>query len=76
MDYTAAPIVGVNQIIQTGNSLENVMDVYPDAQFIEFHYPSIQSNMEGMDWCSLKVVFELYEGNYKIVALIHSQWTV
>ncbi|MDD4715122.1 MAG: hypothetical protein PHT34_01015 [Oscillospiraceae bacterium] len=75
-DYTAAPVIGVNKIIQSGNSLENVQKVFPTAQFVEFHYPSLDPEKEGMDWCSLKVVFESYQNTYKVVALIHSQWTI
>lgn len=76
VDYTAAPIIGVNKVVQTGNSLENVLQVFPNAKFVEFHYPSLDTELQGMDWCSLKVVFEKYENTYKVVALVHSQWTI
>lgn len=75
-DYTAAPVIGVNKIVQTGNSLENVLQVFPNAKFVEFHYPSLDTQLQDMDWCSLKVVFETYDNTYKVVALIHSQWTI
>ncbi|MDD4511325.1 MAG: hypothetical protein PHY23_10535 [Oscillospiraceae bacterium] len=76
VDYTTAPEIGVNQILNTGNSLENVLQVYQDGTTIEFHIPSVHSEMEGMDWCSLKLVFEPYGNTYKIVAMVHSQWTI
>lgn len=75
-DYTMVPEIGVNQILKTGNSLENVLQVYEDGVTVEFHFPSLSEKTEGMDWCSLKLVFEPYEKTYKIVAIVHSQWTI
>lgn len=75
-DYTNAPQISFNQIAQSGNSLENVDEVFPDCPYVEFHYPGIDPELEGMDWCSLKLVFADYQGQWKLVALIHSQWTI
>ena len=75
-DYSVAPEIGINRILKTGNSLENVLQVYEDGTTIEFHIPSTDPKMEGMDWRSLKLVFEPYETTYKIVAIVHSQWTI
>lgn len=74
-NYAGAPLIGVNHIIGTGNSLENITEAYPEALFVEFHFPGIDPNYEGMDWCTLKLAFEPYEGNLKLVAVIHSEWT-
>ena len=75
-DYTMAPEIGVNKILKTGNSLENVLQVYEHAVTVEFHFPPLSEETEGMDWCSLKLVLEPYEKTYKIVAIVHSQWTI
>lgn len=75
-DYTAAPMIGVNTILQYGNSLENVEDVFPEADYVEFHFPGLKDENEGLDWCSLKLVFVTYNSQPKIVAVIHSQWTI
>ncbi|WP_207651224.1 hypothetical protein [Papillibacter cinnamivorans] len=75
-DYTQAPMIGINQILQYGNSLENVEEIFPDADFVEFHFPGLQEEYDGYDWCSLKLVFEMYNSQPKIVAIIHSQWTI
>lgn len=76
IDYSNAPQVGVNTILKTGNSLENLTVVFPEAKFVEYHFPGLDKKNEGLDWCSLKIVFEKHENNYYIVALIHSQWTI
>ena len=75
-DYTSAPVIGRNYIVQSGNSIENVQDVFPDCQFFDFHFPGIDEQVGGMDWCTLRLVFREYEGAYKLVAIIHAQWTI
>lgn len=75
-DYTTAPVIGRNYIVQSGNSIENVQDVFPDCQFVDFHFPGIDEQVGGMDWCTLRLVFREYEGVYKLVAIIHAQWTI
>ena len=75
-DYLNAPVLGINHIVKTGNSMENVADAFSDSQFVEFHFPYIDQDAEGFDWCSLKLVFELYHEQYKLIAVIHSQWTI
>jgi hypothetical protein len=75
-DYTNSPVIGRNYIVKSGNSIENVKDVFPDCEFVEFHFPGFDSQYEGMDWRTLRLVFKEYEGTYKIVAIVHDQWTI
>ena len=75
-DYTVSPVIGRNYIVKSGNSIENVQEVFPDCQFVEFHYPGFDAQYSGMDWCTLRLVFREYEGAYKIVAIVHDQWTI
>ena len=75
-DYITAPVIGRNYIVKTGNSIENVQEVFPDCQFVDFHFPGFDAQVGGMDWCTLRLVFREYEGSYKIVAIIHAQWTI
>lgn len=75
-DYTAAEDVNINKIVQTGNSIENLTEEYPDASFTEYHFSQLDPKNEGMDWCSLRLVFEDYKGEWKLVAIIHAQWTI
>ena len=75
-DYTKAPVIGHDTIIKSGNSIENVKDVFPDCEFVEFHFPGFDEQFNGMDWSTLRIVFREYEGTYKIVAIINAQWTI
>ncbi|MDR1117352.1 MAG: hypothetical protein LBL09_03790 [Oscillospiraceae bacterium] len=74
-NYVNAPVVGINTVMRQGNSLENVIEAFPGAEFVEFHYPGSDENSQ-FDWSSLKIVFENYNGSRKIIALIHSEWTI
>lgn len=72
-DYTAAPMLGVNTVLKRGNAVENVAEAFPDGIFVDFFFPPSQSG--GIDWSSLKVVFEVTNGRYHLVALIRSVYT-
>lgn len=72
-DYSMAPIISINNIMESGNALENIGDVFQDANFVEFHYPS--SSGEKSDWGTLRLVFEKYSDTYALTAIVHSAWT-
>ena len=75
-DYTAAPETAVDTVLMQGNALENVASAYPEGRFVEYHFPGLDEQMAGYDWCSLKLVFECYQGDWYPVGLVHSEWTV
>lgn len=75
-NYATAPIIGVNTVISSGNSLENVSEAYPNCYFVEFYFPGINPENKGFDWCGLKLVFELTAKKYMLVGVIHSEWTI
>lgn len=75
-DYTEAPRVGIDTILISGNALENVAAAYPDGRFVEYHFPGIDPALEGFDWCSLKLVFEVWDNDWYLVGLIHGEWTI
>lgn len=76
VDFTEAPEVGYNKVLGQGNSLNNTDEAYPSANVMEFHFPEIDPQYEGMDWRSLKLVFEKKDNNWYIVGVIHNQWTI
>ena len=75
-DYISAPQIGVDQVLISGNALENVKEAYPGCRFVDFCIPSQDPDMEGMDWTSLKLVFEPGETRWFLVGVIHGQWTI
>lgn len=74
-DYTNCPIVGLNYTVRTGNSRENVTESFPGAQFADLYYPGTEEN-EYTDWRILRLVFEEYNGELKLTAIIHSESTL
>lgn len=76
VDYTQAPEVGVDRVVLSGNALENVAQAYPGCRFVDLCYPELDPDLGGLDWCSLKLVFAPLEGQWRLVGLIHSQWTI
>jgi len=76
VDYTKAPQVGVDEIVLTGNSLENLTEIYTDCRFVDLCYPGFDPEISGLDWCSLKLVFAPGESGWLLVGIIHSQWTI
>ena len=75
-NYIQAPLLGIDRIIGSGNALENVLDTFPDCRFVEFYFPGILPEYNGFDWCGLKLVFLEYQGEYKLRAIVHSEWTI
>lgn len=75
-DYSTAPLIGVNYVSASGNSLENVAEAYPDDVFLEYYFPGTDSASSGLDWSALKLVFGAAQGELKLVGIIHSEWTI
>lgn len=75
-DYTEATRIGINQVVQGGNAFENVADSYPDCVFLDFNFSSLDPKLEGLDWCSLKLVFLPEQDDLKLVGILHGEWTI
>lgn len=75
-DYTQAPEIGVDRIITGGNALENLAEAYPGCRFVDFSYPSADPVNDGMDWSSLKLVFQPGDECWYLVGIVHGEWTI
>lgn len=69
------PTISVNDSKAIGNSINNLNQVYQDADFVEFYYDG-SDLYDGMDWRVLRLVFEVYQGQRYLVAIISDQWTI
>lgn len=74
-DFANAEKSSLNKRISTGNSLHNIDAVYPGCNYTEYYFQGFDKKYAGMDWTSLKLVFEFYEGKNYLVAIVHDQWT-
>ncbi|WP_373233223.1 hypothetical protein [Cohnella sp.] len=75
-DFADAPNVSANKILGLGNAEYNGTEVYPNSSYVEFHFPGTDKKYEGMDWQSLVLVFVPHGDDWKLVAVVHGQWTI
>ncbi|CAM3003379.1 hypothetical protein DRF59_17495 [Chryseobacterium flavum] len=73
-DFTASQY-SVNKFIAGGNSLNNLKESYPAASFTENYIKGSEKNSE-MDWKTLRLVFEEFQGKYYLIAVVNDQWTI
>jgi len=74
-DHINAPVLGINRTVRTGNALENMIDVFPNVKFVDFHIPGGET-AEEMDWSSLRLGFEEYDGQLRLIVIIYNTWSV
>jgi len=75
-DFVNPEEIGYNEVLSRGNMLENQFEVYENAIVVEYYFSGFNPEYEGIDWRSLRLVFEEYEGDWKLVGVIHNQWTI
>lgn len=75
-DFINAEQIGYNQVLGLGNMLENQFEVYENPIIVEYYFPGFDPVYEGMDWQSLRLVFEEYEDEWRLTGIIHNQWTI
>ena len=72
-DYRSAPILSFDTPARTGNALENTAAVFPEAHYVDLCFPASEAG--GLDWSILRMVFEEYDGEFRLTALIHSTYS-
>lgn len=58
--------------------INNVFSSYPTSTYItvEYHFPGLDPQYQGMDCTSLRLVFENVGGQWVLVAVVHDQHTM
>lgn len=67
--------ISYNQSMSRGNSLNNLIKFYPNANFVEFYYTGTEK-YSHMDWQALRLVFETYQGKNYLVGVVSDRWTI
>ncbi|NTW71066.1 MAG: hypothetical protein HGA49_02355 [Eubacteriaceae bacterium] len=75
-DFINAVRIGRTYRVGLGNSLDNIKEVYPDGEYIEYNFPGFDPKYEGMDWKSIRLIFENVDGKWYLVCVVHDQWTI
>jgi hypothetical protein len=76
-DFIKDAEIAVNKGLGQGTTVNNLNEVYPEDSFdfVEYHIKGIDPAVEGMDWRSLRLVFERIGDDHALVGIIHDQWT-
>lgn len=75
-DFINAKEIGYNKTLGKGNTEDNSKKVYKSSIIVEYHFPGFNPEYTGMDWESLRLVFEKVEDTWYVVGVIHDQWTI
>ena len=75
-DYTMADEVDFNQLIGMGNTIVNIDEVYPNGSFVEYYISSQNPQYNGLDWRSLRLIFERDNKIWYLVGIAHGEWTI
>lgn len=59
-----------------GNTIDNSFEAYKNSIIIEYYFPGFDPQYEGMDWRSLRLVFEKANEEWYLVGIIHGEWTI
>jgi hypothetical protein len=76
VDFLNAEQTSVNEVLGKGNSLINIQQVYPGADFTESYFSGFNEKYGGMDWRSLRLVFKWEGEKPLLVGIVHDQWTI
>lgn len=75
-DFVNAKEISYNRTIGSGNTINNAFEVYLNTIIVEYHFPGFDPTFEGMDWRSLRLVFEKKGNAWYLIGMIHDQWTI
>lgn len=73
--YDSPHMIGNNTLIGSGNMINNLNTLYPTASFVEFHFTGFNPAFDGMDWTSIRLIFEYVSGSWKLIGIGHDNWT-
>lgn len=76
-DFAGDAEIALNKGLGQGTTVNNINEVYPKEthDFVEYHIDGIDPSVEGMDWRSLRLVFEKMGEDRALVGIVHDQWT-
>jgi hypothetical protein len=75
VDFLNAPLRSFNEFHSQGTDLNNVKEVFPASDIVEYFFSGFDKKYGGMDYRGLRLVFESYNGKHYLVAIVHDKWT-
>jgi hypothetical protein len=75
-DFAQPNAIGYDRVVGRGNTINNIDESYPQSTTVEYHFEGFDPQLAGMDWRSLRLVFERLEGAWYLVGIVHDEWTI
>ncbi len=75
VDFANVTNIGYNTVLSNTIMYENQFEVYRNSIIVEYYYPGTPENT-GLDWKSLRLVFQQYEDSWMLTGIISNQWTI
>jgi len=75
VDFLNAQLKSINQYHSKGTDLNNIKEVYPGCNVVEFFFPGFEKKYEGLDFRALRFVYKLKNKRPFLVGIIHDEWT-
>lgn len=76
-DFVNDAKITLNQAENKGTMINNINEVYPADKYdyVDYHISSIDPQYQGMDWRSLRLVFEKIGEDRILAGIVHDEWT-
>ncbi|MNB83238.1 hypothetical protein D3C75_300710 [compost metagenome] len=76
-DFVQDARISLNTAEDKGTMINNITEVYPADKYdyVDYHISSIDPQYQGMDWRSLRLVFEKIGEDRILVGIVHDEWT-
>jgi uncharacterized protein YgiM (DUF1202 family) len=75
VDFARPDVIGFGETVGSGNTINNISEVYPEAVTVEYHFERFDPQYAGMDWRSLRLVLEESAESWYLVGIVHDEWT-
>jgi len=76
VDFAQPEEIGFDEFIGQGNTINNIREAYPLGVPVEYYFSGFDPQYGGMDWRSLRLVFEQADGSWYLVGIVHDEWTI
>lgn len=73
-DFSTADSVGYKNIFRSGVDEQVMKAAYGKQAFVDNYFPGFKKEYDGMDWQSLRLVFDDYNGKPYLIGAVHEEW--
>jgi len=71
-DYLNAERITANNCLKDGSVMNNISEIYGDAEYVEYYFSGFEKQHDGLDWKALRLVFKKLDNKYYIIGVVHN----